>query len=104
MTIESQFKAEDLIFPSSLSPLIWAAAQGDLQTVEHLLHNQVVDINDKAANGWTAVVFAAAMGHLKVVKSLVCKGASLKSCDKQSASALRVALQDIWPQRRVIGV
>ena len=85
--------------PEGLPPLMWAAANGDLYTVQQLILNSIVDINEKGPHGWTALIFAAAMGHYMVVKYLLNQGARLKAEDKVGRNALRSALHAIWPKR-----
>ena len=47
-----------------------AAANGDLNKVKYLL-NQGVDEDAQNKNGMTALMYAAAYGHLNIVKHLV---------------------------------
>jgi len=84
----------------ALSPLMWAAAQGNLNMVQNLLLAVNIDINEKGPDGWTALVFAAAMGHLKICQYLLQHGARLIAADKEACSALGTALSAIWPTRR----
>lgn len=53
------------------TPLLYATVQGDLQTVQWLVHNTNADINARDWWGMTALNYAAESGHLDIVKLLV---------------------------------
>jgi len=84
-----------------LPPLLFAAANGNLSVIQDLLHTpNIVDIDEKGPGGWTALTFAAAMGHVKVFKYLLSRGARIIKSDYESLNAIALAMQTIWPKRR----
>ena len=76
--------------PHGLPPLILAASQGDLAKLEGLLQDPSVDINQIDPKiGVSALVAAAANGHVAVVARLVAAGANLAlRCAKTRRTAL----------------
>ena len=76
------------------TPLILAAADGHLDTVQ-LLINREADVEEDNYGGNTALMCAAANGHLTVVQYLVDQGARLNAKDNFSGrTALDLASKD----------
>jgi ankyrin repeat protein len=61
---------------SNINQFIYAAARGDYDLVSSLL-SQVININEKDSNGYTALIHASANGHERVVSLLIERGANL---------------------------
>ena len=62
------------------SLLIKAIADADLATVNELISKNV-DLNVRTSNGMSVVSFAAALGHLEILKTLIAAGANLYAQD-----------------------
>ena len=71
--------------------LILAAGSGRTETVRYLLGLPEVDLNHKAYDGHTAVLFAALENHADVVEVLIDAGADIEVKDYQGRSPLLVA-------------
>ena len=70
-----------------LTPLMRAAATGQLETVIELLDDGV-DVNELGPRDSTALMFAAGGGHLEVVRHLVSKGADVHAREAGGWTAL----------------
>lgn len=53
------------------TPLHWAAAYGETETVQFLLSLPDVDIDHQDDSGWTALMSAVSAGHVPVVEVLL---------------------------------
>jgi ankyrin repeat protein len=71
-----------------LTPLIRAAARGNLQEVDALLGKGADPNVQSSHQGITALMCAAYFGHLEVVKALVAKGARLNQKDRNGGGAV----------------
>jgi ankyrin repeat protein len=78
-------QAED---PDGLTPLMRAAARGDLAQVNTLLAKGADPNATTAAQRVTALMCAAYFGHAPVIKALLGKGAKLELKDAQGAAAV----------------
>ena len=83
-----RYKEEDL----KSSPLIAAAAIGDLETVQSLFSQGYPNKNETTNHGSTAINIAAWKGHLSVVSFLAENGADLEKKEKSGLSPLHVAV------------
>jgi ankyrin repeat protein len=72
------------------APLVEAAARGDLARVQALLQAGAA-IEQRDANGRTAVLAATAGNHVDVVRALVARGANVNAQDHQKDSAFLLA-------------
>lgn len=70
--------------------LISAVARGDTATVQGLLAKGA-DANTSAANGSTALMLAASIGHEDILKALLAGGASVDSRAQNGVTALMLA-------------
>ena len=71
-----------------LTPLMRAAAKGDLKDVTALLGKGADPNVQSSQQGVTALMCAAYFGHLDVVKALVAKGAKLDQKDRNGGGAV----------------
>lgn len=72
------------------TPLMHAAAKGDLQTVQQLISNgENITVED--TNGRNALLYAIINDHLTVVQYLLQQGADANSADKLGNTALIIA-------------
>ena len=71
-------------------PLVEAAARGDLARVQALLRANA-DIEQRDANGRTAVLAATDGNHAQVVRALIARGANVNAQDRQRDSAFLLA-------------
>ena len=67
-------------FADGLAPLHYAAQDGNMALVTHLL-NKNADINVKNASGTTPLHEAARGGHINVMKKIIAKGANINIQD-----------------------
>lgn len=74
-----------------LTPLVWAAYRGDLNTVQRLLSREG-ELNAKTHLGVTPLMAAAQSGSREVVQLLMNHGADPDAVDRAGHSALTVAL------------
>jgi ankyrin repeat protein len=81
-------------FADGLAPLHYAAQDGNIALVTHLL-NKNADINVKNASGTTPLHEAARAGHINVMKKIIAKGANINIQDAKGNSVLHIAI----PQR-----
>jgi ankyrin repeat protein len=72
------------------APLVEAAARGDLPRVQALLERGA-DVEQRDANGRTAVLAATAGNHVSVVQALIARGADVNAQDQQRDSAFLLA-------------
>ncbi|GAB3648382.1 ankyrin repeat domain-containing protein [Ramlibacter alkalitolerans] len=72
------------------APLVEAAARGDLPQVQALLRAGA-DVEQRDANGRTAVLAATAGKHVEVVRALIARGADVNAQDPQRDSAFLLA-------------
>jgi ankyrin repeat protein len=76
---------------SGVTPLMIAAALGDVQSVKMLLAAGAAVEAKTKADGISALILAADFGHFEVAKALVDGGASVAGTDKQDYSAIDYA-------------
>lgn len=76
-----------------LTPLMNAAAMGNIEAVRDLLHSGA-DVNQPGPRHSTALMFACGSGHLDVVKELVDHGADLWLVEDGGWTALKFAEED----------
>ena len=74
-----------------LTPLVWAAYRGDVETVQRLL-NREAKLNTKTHLGVTALMAAAQNGHGEAAQLLIKHRADLDATDQSGNSALIAAL------------
>ena len=90
-------KEEDL----KSSPLIAAAAIGDLETVQSLFEQGYPNKNETTNHGSTAILIAAWKGHLSVVSFLAENGADLVKRKKWFISTPRRCREQSFGYRSV---
>ena len=76
---------------SSATALLDAAESGDRPTAMRLLSAKGTDLNATAADGSTAIMYAAANGDLELVRALIKAGANVKLANQFGTSALTEA-------------
>jgi len=76
--------------PATATKLVDAAARGDLAQVKRLL-DAGAPIEQRDANGRTAVLAATAGNHVEVVRALIARGADVNAQDRQRDSAFLLA-------------
>jgi len=74
--------------PDGLTPLMRAAARGDVAQVTALLDRGADPNAVTPAQRVTALMCAAYFGHAAVIKTLVAKGATIEQKDAQGAAAV----------------
>ncbi|NXO94682.1 NUD12 pyrophosphatase, partial [Certhia brachydactyla] len=74
-----------------VSELHAAAAAGDAARLQALLRRCPALLDAAAANGWTALMFAARNGHLQVVRALLQEGCDRSIVNKSRQTALDIA-------------
>jgi uncharacterized protein len=79
-----------LAWGQSQAPLVEAAGRGELAQVQALLRAGA-DVEQRDANGRTAVLAATAGNHLAVVRALIARGANVNAQDHQRDSAFLLA-------------
>jgi ankyrin repeat protein len=77
---------------SKYSPLLLAAAEGNLQSSEELI-NSKESVDQLGPNGETALMLAARNGHHSTVKWLLEKGADTKITTPKGNTALSIAIK-----------
>lgn len=88
--VEDKLKNVNEVDSNGYSPLVWAAAYGQLSTVKMLL-SLGADPNVAGLNGETALLFAASNGHVHVVKELLSQNVDVNYVDHDGNSALMYA-------------
>ena len=73
--------------------MVYAAGQGATGCVQALLDHGV-DVNQRYANDATALMWAAAYGHVETVKLLLARGADAGATDNRGKTALGVATEE----------
>jgi hypothetical protein len=73
-----------------MSDLLRAAADGNLAAIKRL-HAEGVDVTERGAYGFTAIMLAAMRGHIATVKFLHAAGASITEKNNSGFSALLYA-------------
>lgn len=73
-----------------LSPLMLAAADGDIQLVQQLIATGA-DVNETTKDGTTALMYAARNSHAQVIHLLIAANANLNAKSKSSSTALSIA-------------
>lgn len=73
-----------------LTPLMWAAKEGKLEIVRHLLDKEI-NINTRNDSGYSALFYAVEEGKLNVVQLLIDHNADTSITDKDGNSLLMVA-------------
>ncbi|CAI0381065.1 unnamed protein product [Linum tenue] len=76
---------------SVFSPLAFAIRAGDLQALKRLTEKADVDLDEQDGNGFTALMVAAAAGHLDAFKLLLRAGADVKLRNKNGETAMCLA-------------
>lgn len=79
------------------TPLMEAAARGDLLTVKRLVSGGA-DLNDRWERSGTALMVAAEKGHAEVVEYLLSKGADVNGADDYRGSPLTSAACSAHPE------
>lgn len=74
--------------PDGVTPLMRAAARGELAQVEKLLASGADPNAVTPAQRVTALMCAAYFGHAQVIKTLVARGAKIELKDAQGAAAV----------------
>jgi len=78
------------LFEESMD-LISASSVGDYGVVDHILKNQLDDVNKVNVSGWTALMYAANYGHYNIIRLLLRHNASVDQRDWQGRTALMLA-------------
>jgi ankyrin repeat protein len=73
------------------TPLMYAAKQGHLSTVQALLSLPRIDIDAKKSDGATALIVAATNGKDDVVKALIDNGADVNITDNHGRTPMMIA-------------
>ena len=76
-----------------LTPLMLAAAAGNIEHVKELIE-EGVDVNARGPRNSTALMYAVGGGHIEVVRQLVQHGADVEACEEGGWSALKHARED----------
>lgn len=71
--------------------LISATSIGDYNTVEDILKNNLEDVNNVNASGWTPVMYAANYGHFNIIRLMVRYNCDVNHRDWQGRTALMLA-------------
>ncbi|XP_023930670.1 ankyrin repeat and protein kinase domain-containing protein 1-like [Lingula anatina] len=72
--------------------LLWAASDGDIQSLQELLTAGECDVNDQDWKGWTPLHWAALYGHTQCVQLLHQHGADTNIQDKNGWTPLHLAV------------
>lgn len=64
-----------------LTPILWASAYGQLAAIK-ILHNHGAYVHYKTPSGENCLMFAAANGHLPVIKLLLSMGININDTDE----------------------
>src|SRR5690242_6873248 len=75
----------------SATALLEAAESGDRPTALRLLTTKGTDLNATAADGSTAIMYAAANGDIELVRALIKAGANVKLANQFGTSAITEA-------------
>ena len=76
------------LIPFILRALLWRAARHGLgETLESILAEGETGVDDRTEQGWTALMLAAAQGHLEAVRVLLKNGANPTLYDRQGWTA-----------------
>ena len=70
---------------------IGAASDGDKKTLQSLLKDKTVTVNERDWDDLTALITAASAGHVDIVKYLLKEGADVNASDKDGITALMEA-------------
>jgi hypothetical protein len=84
---------KNLINKATMTPLIKAAAKGDMFKCKQLIETGK-SVDEKTALGDTALILASANGHLETVKYLISKGANINAHGKNEHTPLIAALEN----------
>ena len=72
-----------------MTPLMWAAARGQVSSLEALLEaGAKVDVTATDGGGHTALMYAARNGHAPVVTRLLAAGAKVDAKQEQGLTSL----------------
>ncbi|MHC4167917.1 MAG: ankyrin repeat domain-containing protein [Planctomycetota bacterium] len=82
--------------PGTTALLHEAAREGNLERVNKLMES-VEDMDAKDGFGVTALNYAAAMGHEKIVKALIARGAAINAKDDDGITPLAAAIDEAYP-------
>lgn len=89
--------AVDLATDDGRSPLMLAAANGQLRVLHYLLNHQAEADRRDQRRGWSALHWAARGQHPAVVRALVAAGADVTLADRQGRSPLSLAAEQTQP-------
>jgi len=81
----------EILDKNGFTPLMWAAAYGQLETVRQLI-NLKSSVSTVAPSGENALLLASSAGHCVIVKELLNHGAPLDYRDKDGNTALMYAV------------
>ncbi|XP_050297321.1 uncharacterized protein LOC126736813 [Anthonomus grandis grandis] len=68
-----------------------AASEGDIKTIQHLLKDDGLNVNDTDIDGRTTLHFAVSNGHINIVKILLNHGANVCQATNKGNTALHIA-------------
>jgi ankyrin repeat protein len=78
---------------SVFSPLMFAARCGDAATIEVLLAQPEVDVDEQDPDGCSPIMAAAKVGNVEAFRALVFAGANVKLSNKRGETAMGLAQQ-----------
>lgn len=73
------------------TPYLAAACTGAMDIVQHLLNKGNIDINEKTALGWNALMLAVSRNKLEMAKYLISKNIDINAVENTNTSALLIA-------------
>lgn len=83
--------ADIMAMASPGARFIGAASDGDKKTLQSLLKDKTVTVNERDWDDLTALITAASAGHVDIVKYLLKEGADVNASDKDGITALMEA-------------
>ncbi|XP_059158485.1 receptor-interacting serine/threonine-protein kinase 4-like [Physella acuta] len=102
-TTLSKFKKEERkqiadsprILLDDLSTLLMHAVyHGRTEIIDYLIDDCGCDVSIKNIAGWTAMMFAALKGHIKIVETLINKGEDIDAVNSFESTALHIAADE----------
>ena len=91
LTLQFATAADITTMASPGARLVTAASEGDKKTIQNILKQDDVSIDETDWDGLNALIPAASAGHLDLCKFLVSKGIDINAADKDGITALMEA-------------